>query len=496
MRDLFISYTHTDNLTFSESQRGWVANFHKAVEVRLTQLLGRPSDVFYDDAAMARTSALTPTIKKEVRASKILVSILSPGYIASDWCNTELELFADASSERGGLFVDTQSRVVKAIKLPVDRDLQKRTKVDLSDVLGYEFYRYDPASGPLEFDPDADAASRLEFTKRVSTLAYDICNILKKLGDEGEARDSVASQSGKVVYVAETTADLADESARLRRTLQQYGHTVLPSAPYPYGRSYAERAAADLARADAAVHLIGSSYGPEREQRSVLELQYELAGDEMRRRPELKRLVWSPPEIVPDEERQAAFLARLNDEATLIVTPFEKLKDAVQATLQPPAAQSGARDQRRAAEAERLATKIYLIFDASDAANVKELDDWLYEHDYDVMHPIFAGNESDIRQHDERCLVDCDAALLYSGFAPSYWLPQRVMDLQKAFAYGRGAPFMARGVVIGRGPDEDRTDKDLFRNKSVIKMEMYGGFDAHALTPFLQALVRAQDTAV
>jgi len=25
---------------------------------------------------------------------------------------------------------------------------------------------------------------------------------------------------------------------------------------------------------------------------------------------------------------------------------------------------------------------------------------------------------------------------------------------------------------------------------------MYGGFDAHALTPFLQALTRAQDTAV
>src|ERR1700676_2776902 len=162
MRDLFISYTHTDNFTLSESQRGWVAKFHRAVEVRLTQLLGRVSDVFYDETVMTGTSALTPTIKKEVGASKILVSIFSPGYLKSEWCNTELELFVEAAAHQGGLFVDTQSRIVKAIKLPVDRDLQKKAKVDLSDVLGYEFYRQDPGGGPLEVEHDADSESRAE----------------------------------------------------------------------------------------------------------------------------------------------------------------------------------------------------------------------------------------------------------------------------------------------------------------------------------------------
>jgi len=489
MRDLFISYTHTDNFTLSESQRGWVAKFHRAVEVRLTQLLGRASSVFYDETVMTGTSALTPTIKKEVGASKILVSILSPGYLKSEWCNTELELFAEAASHQGGLFVDTQSRIVKAIKLPVDRELQKQAKVDLSDVLGYEFYRQDPGGGPLEFDIDADSASRLEFTKRVNTLAYHVCEILKKLGDEGAARDVVAPNSGKVVYLAETSADLADVSARLRRTLAQYGHAVLPVSPYPYGRAYEELAKTDLAKADVCVHMIGSSYGPEREQRSILELQYDLAGEEMQRRPHLARLVWSAPNVVPDEERQAAFVRRLSDEAALMVTPFEKLKVAVLSALQPAEVEVARAPDQPATSSPT----IYLVWDASDSENVKALDNWLYEQNYELLYPIFAGKEADIRQHDERCLVECDAVLLYWGAAPAYWLPQRVMDLQKAFAYGRSTPFLARGILVG--PDRN-ADKDRFRNKSVVKMETYDGFDPSALTPFLSAIARAQDTAV
>jgi hypothetical protein len=489
MRDLFISYTHTDNFTFSESQRGWVANFHKAVEVRLTQLLGRASDVFYDETVMTGTSALTPTIRKEVGATKILVSILSPGYLKSEWCNTELELFAEAASQQGGLFVDTQARIVKAIKLPVDRDLQKQAKVDLSDILGYEFYRQDPGGGPLEFDIDADDASRLEFTKRVNTLAYHVCEILKKLGDEGGARDVVAPNSGKVVYLAETTADLADASTRLRRTLAQYGHNVLPASPYPYGRVYEELAKTDLAQADVCVHMVGSSYGPERERRSVLELQYDLAGEEMQRRPQLARIVWSPPNVVPDEEHQAAFIRRLSDEAALVVTPFEKLKDAVLSALQPAEVDVA----RAPGNPATSSPTIYLVWDASDSENVKELDNWLYEQNYELLYPIFAGKEAEIRQHDERCLVACDAVLLYWGAAPAYWLPQRVMDLQKAFAYGRSTPFLARGILVG--PDRN-ADKDRFRNKSVVKMETYDGFDPSALTPFLSAIARAQDTAV
>jgi hypothetical protein len=492
MRDIFISYSHKDNLTFGADQLGWVESFHRAVRVRLTQLLGRESNVYYDEAVMSGSDVLTPAITKEVRDTKILVSVVSPSYLRSTWCNDELEYFARSVEAHGGLLLDTKSRIVKVIKLPVEPTLEKHAKVDLSDVIGYKFYRQDKA-GALELDITADPSSRLEFIKNVNALAYSIRDMLERMDGEGDAPADPVPESGKVAYVAETTSDLADEETKLRRALEQYGHTVLPATPHAYAHGYAEYAGADLARADLAVHLIGSPYGtvPERERRSVVELQYDLSAEEVRRRPELKRLVWAPAETVADDERQSAFLERLRDDATLVVSSFEKLKDAAQAALAPHEA-AAATAPEPAPPDERGGAKIYLIFDASDKDAVKPLDDWLFDNGFDVLRPIFAADESQIRKYDQRCLVECDAALVYCGAAPADWLLQRVMDLQKAFAYGRRAPFLARGVMMGPLQNED---KDRFRARSVVKMEMYAGFSGEALAPFLSAIRQAEAQA-
>ena len=79
MRDIFISYTHKDNLSLTDEELGWVDRFHRAIQVRLTQLLGRESAVFYDTAVMSGSDRLTPKIESEVRDTKILISIVSPG---------------------------------------------------------------------------------------------------------------------------------------------------------------------------------------------------------------------------------------------------------------------------------------------------------------------------------------------------------------------------------------------------------------------------------
>ena len=90
---------------------------------------------------------------------------------------------------------------------------------------------------------------------------------------------------------------------------------------------------------------------------------------------------------------------------------------------------------------------IYLIFDLSDRDAVQPLDDVLFERGFDVIAPAFDGDETAIRKHDERCLAECDAVLLFAANAPAPWLTQRAIDLQKAPAYGRTKPFLAQGVA-------------------------------------------------
>ena len=49
--DAFISYAHLDNVELIEGGKGWVTNLHRALEVRVAQLLGKPSHIWRDPKA-------------------------------------------------------------------------------------------------------------------------------------------------------------------------------------------------------------------------------------------------------------------------------------------------------------------------------------------------------------------------------------------------------------------------------------------------------------
>ena len=46
----------------------------------------------------------------------VLVSILSPRYLKSEWCNKELSTFYDHAQECNDLYVDNKSRIFKVLK--------------------------------------------------------------------------------------------------------------------------------------------------------------------------------------------------------------------------------------------------------------------------------------------------------------------------------------------------------------------------------------------
>jgi hypothetical protein len=494
VRDVFISYSHKDNLSLSDDQLGWVDHLHRALSIRLTQLLGRDSRMFFDKAVMGGSDILSPKIRNEVADAKILVSIVSPGYLMSDWCNEELSQFAAAVSARGNATSETTSRIIKVIKLPVDVELERRAKVDLSDVLGYKFYRTDPRGIASEFDLDDEPQSRREFIKRVNELAYDVCRLLDMLGDEKPNRAQVVPSTGKTVYVAETTSDLAEEAERLRSELAQFGHAVIPQRDLPHGSGFADVAASEISKADVSVHLVGGAYAvvPERERRSIVELQCDLGAAEARRRPEFRQLVWSPPDVVADDERQSEFFARLDAAGSRVIAPFDALKQKIRATLEAPPAPVLPPVVQPTATPSGTQPSVYLIYDLSDRDAVQPLDDALFAAGYDVLTPTFDGDESRIRKHDERCLIECDAVLVFAANAPADWLSQRVIDLQKAPAYGRTRAFVAQAVALGL---PRTTDKDRFRRQAVIKIELYDGVTPAALEPFFAAIAQARVSA-
>ena len=158
------------------------------------------------------------------RLSKVslLVVVLSPRYVKSEWCLKELGEFCNCAESGGGLTVGDKSRVFKVVKFHIPFE---EHPPQLRGVLGYEFFEYDDETKRArEFNPDVTPARDIRYWEKLDDIAYDIKQMLDTL-----ARPSAPPSQGEVktVYLSETTSDLSGERDLIKRELQLQGHAVL-----------------------------------------------------------------------------------------------------------------------------------------------------------------------------------------------------------------------------------------------------------------------------
>ncbi len=183
--EIFISYAHIDNLPLAEGQRGWVEDFHRSLQIRLQQLLGEELSVWRDKKLQGNDYFDDALIHRFPRIA-VLVSILSPRYLQSEWCLRELREFVHAAEQTGGLRLGDRSRIFKIVKTHVPRE---QHPAELQTLLGYEFYQVDQATGrPREFLLDSRDEALRNYWAKLEDVAYDI--------HEGSA-DTVSCPTGR-----------------------------------------------------------------------------------------------------------------------------------------------------------------------------------------------------------------------------------------------------------------------------------------------------------
>ena len=311
--EIFISYSHIDNEPFGDPRGGWVDIFHEQLQNFVNVHVGRRTKV-WRDKRLTGAEVFSDEIEQQLRRSAILVSIISPGYMRSEWCNRELVGFTKAAQNLGNLRVGNLQRVVKVLRLPVERSTLPPL---LDEVLGGQFYREDPASGrarDLLLDPSADA--RQVFLARVDDVAQDLSRMLDAMAESGSAaadsRSASAAAAGPTsiagtVFLAWTTSDLAEEREKLRRELEARNYNVVPTGAPPLDADgVRERIVAALKDAKVAIYLIGAHYGfvPEGEERSIIELQSDEAIYQASTST-AARIVWFAPNVQPDPRLSA-----------------------------------------------------------------------------------------------------------------------------------------------------------------------------------------------
>jgi hypothetical protein len=487
--DVFISYAHLDNEPALEGQNGWITDFHHALSVRVSQIVGRKLDV-WRDPKLSGNDIFPKAIKDQLPHTAVLVSVLSPRYVKSTWCTDEFGIFCDACDDTGGIAIGDKARIFKVVKTPMAAaDQPDRMKTLLRDMLGYEFYRTDPDSGKFrEFSPEM----KQDYLVRLDDLAQDIAALLGKM----VAPESATSGGKPVIYVAETSLDLKDDRAVVRRDLERRGYTVLPSRPLPLNaeelNSFLE---GELSRAAISVHMIGTRYGviPEGSEVSVIETQLALA-ERRAGKNDFGRLVWMPPglgsrALEVRDTRNQAFVERLRSahdwgpNADLLEMGIESLKTAIderlrsleEAAKKPPApAPAGA----------AAAANIYLVCDQQDRAQVKGWQDFLFEQGFEITLPLFDGDEADMRSDHEEALQSCDGVVVFYGAAGELFLRKKLRDLQKSAA-DRKQPMRAKAICIA---PPVTADKSAYRTHDAMVIAQPDGLSAGPWADFLTAM--------
>lgn len=319
-RDIFISYAHIDNMPLREGQKGWISNFHRALNVRLAQLMGE-SPKIWRDQKLQGNDIFGDEIVDQFPKTATMISILSPRYIKSEWCTKEVREFHEIAAKGMGARIGNKSRILKVIKTEIPYETQPQ---EIADSLGYEFYVHEAGNGRSK-EVSQHSAGELEqiYWAKLDDVAHDICDLLAILKQKNETSvfypQVPQMQDQAMIYLAETNSDLKKQRDMIKRELIEFGYGVLPDTRLPAVESgYKHSVENFLAQSALSIHLVGGSYGPvpEGSQKSIVPLQNELAAKKSKTN-QLQRLIWLLPANYEnlEDKRQEHFIHQLRTNA-------------------------------------------------------------------------------------------------------------------------------------------------------------------------------------
>jgi uncharacterized protein DUF4062/TIR domain-containing protein len=509
--DIFISYGHLDDDDPAGDMKGWVDLLVERLPRLVSNNLGYVPSVWRDERSLHGNDLLTAAISEGVTTSLLLIPIVSPRYVQSDWCRRELEAFCQSEAPPGAPAF--RSRIFKVIKTPLLFHLAKKEPEPLRELIGYSFYEME-GEMPVEFGPEVVPNKDPRYWTALRRLAWDVSNMLVALKHprntgplvlptEQQAPPVGASPVGastngsakKYVYLAETTSDLASERELVRDELRQRGYGVLPEEKLPAAELQQIQNVINeaLTRCVLSVHLIGKRYGstPEDNPRSLVCIQDDMAAQHTASHENFARLLWMPQGLMtpPNEitdERQKEFVTalqnRIGERSELLQTSIEDLKTRIVEKLNPPAAKQAA----AAKPARSKLKQVYLICENRDRSFIRPIKEYLFKQNIEVITWLDGETGRTLMDYHHKNLRECDAALVYFGNGDEPWVRKNLEDLEKAYGYGRENDWAAAAVYVGAPPSDQK--EDFLTHLVPYVIRNFQSFEPNDLQDFVTAV--------
>ncbi len=490
-KHLFISYAHIDNQPLTPGQDGWVSRFHYSLKTVLDMRLGKEAEI-WRDKKLQGNDVFSAEITNQLAKVAILVSVLTPRYLSSDWCIKEISEFCKTAEKNAGMVINNKARIFKVLKTPVDT--QESLPDVVKDVLGYDFFTFDDDT-PLELDSIYGEKYAQDYNRMVVKLAYEISELLKKLETESrtDTNDNDNQASVKAtIYLAECSYDQKKNREILEGDLRCHGYTVLPDQQLPRDEAeYVEAVEKLLNQCKLSIHLVGDTYGGVPDgpsQKSIVVLQNELAVQKSKNSA-LSRVIWIPEGTQSKQPLQQAFIEALHQNAEiqygadLITGDIEALKSSIHATLKKVEKLKSQLVDGKVAGSTKL---IYLICNEKDRKSTIPVRKFLRDQGFEVSLPAFEGDAAWVRETHRMLLAKCDAIIIFYGAGDETWKRTLDNDIKKMPSYRSGKPLIACYTYLAIPNTVDK--EDLIEMEESNLINGLSGFIETQIAAFVQLL--------
>lgn len=470
-QDVFISYSHLDDKPLRDGQLGWVRRLKEALEREVGQRLGAPAFRIWMDPQIAGNVPLTTELVGKLRASATLVIVMSPSYVASEWCRRERNAFLQLARE---CVRDGRIFVVRC-REPDRKDVPP----EFGELLGYPFWTKDAQTG-IERCLGALDPPEQEYWDQVIRLSAQLAGKLKALKAAGDGRAAEAAPAVSV-FVARSTDDLGDREEELKGYLEQQSIAVLPQTWYPTNDPDAFRTAmeADLRRCKVFAQLVSATPGRKVQPGAELRypvLQHACAAERTDPGP-IPILLWRPAERDVREVEDAQHRSLLERARAC---GFEEFKRAVMDEV---------RRVPAATRREPLSLAAFVDADPRDRGLADQVGNLLQREGIDTILPALEGPPEEIRKDFEQNLIDCDGLLLVYGSSEPLWVRSQLAQIRKVSTQ-RAKPFAVLALFMGPPPQKGELGLKL---PNVVTVDCREGLRPEALRDFAQALRRSTE---
>ena len=394
--DIFVSYARVDNEPLPGADKGWVTTLINGLKNLLGQKLGR-RDAYslWMDYESRSDEPATPEIINQLENSIILLVILSPAYLESEWCRLELNTFlANICEESECLFIIERSEV-------------ERPK-PINHLMGYKFWIRNKRGQSRTLAIPKPSSEEIEYYQKLDDIACDLSDNIKKLRNKNHEH----KKNTQPIFLALVSDDLEELRYEIKRYLEQQNILVLPNKAYSFAHIQ-EFIDQDLNQCRLFVQLLSNktSY-------HIPQFQYERA-----KSLKLPILQWCDKKLnlnhLYDEEHK-----QLLSQSTVMASSLEDFKKHIINQLK-------RKEKIKNNHTQNLPSDPLVFINATpeDMALAYQIGNILlaqgiaYSLPLEILDQLSA---TDIQNYLEKNLRDCDAIIIIYQNAPAVWVNEQI----------------------------------------------------------------------